>query len=244
MMHVDWIFLSLSCLVTFALLLVMVRWIGSTQLTQLTFFNWVAGASMGNIAANMLVTTDKGAWLSNCYALVLFTLLSIVSAFIALKSRSFRRVSNGEPMVLIHKGVILRENLRRSKVNLDVLMMLLREKGYFAYNDIEFGILEPTGNLSILPSTASQSVSKQDLVSGVDMSDKGQGPYVELVIDGEIDEDKLKATGHTHDWLTETVRKRGAKNLADVMFLAVNEQGEVIVDLGRRTVETEDEHLV
>jgi uncharacterized membrane protein YcaP (DUF421 family) len=243
-MHISWLFLTLSTITTFAILLMMVRWIGSTQLTQLTFFNWVAGASMGNVAANMLSTTDMKIWISNCYSLVVFTAASIVAANLALKSRGFRGVTTGEPIVLVHKGVILRENLRKTKVNLDVLMMLLREKGYFSYNDIEFAILEPTGNLSILPTPASQSVSKVDLVKGPDLSEKGQGPYVEIVVDGEIDEDKLKSTGHTREWLLDRIRDLGADGLEDVTYLAINEQGEIISDFNRQKAPSKEDPTV
>ncbi|MBX5436076.1 MAG: DUF421 domain-containing protein [Alicyclobacillaceae bacterium] len=230
----SWLVLTLNTLVTFALLLVLVRWIGSTQLTQLTYFNWVAGASMGNIAADMMAARSWRDWTSAGLTLVVFTAAAILAAYIALKSRSFRRVSTGEPVVLIHKGALVRENLRRTKVNLDVLMMLLREKGYFAYDEIEYGILEPTGNLSILPVQAAQSVSKRDLVEGPDLCPEGQGPYVEIVVDGEVDRDKLRSTGRDEAWLEQEIRKRGGSGLADVMYLAVNAQGQVIIDLHRR----------
>jgi uncharacterized membrane protein YcaP (DUF421 family) len=243
-MHISWLFLTLSAITTFAILLLLVRWIGSTQLTQLTFFNWVAGASMGNVAANMLSTTDVKTWVGNCYSLIVFTAVSIAAANIALKSRTFRGVTTGEPIVLVHKGVILRENLRKTKVNLDVFMMLLREKGYFSYNDIEFAILEPTGNLSILPTPASQSVSKIDLVKGPDLSEQGQGPYVELVVDGEIDEDKLKSIGHTKQWLLDKIRELGAHGIEDVTYLAMNEQGEMISDLNRKKEPSDEEPTV
>lgn len=233
-MHIHWFFVTLSTLVTFALLLALVRWIGSTQLTQLTYFNWVAGASMGNMAANMMSTTDAGTWLTSGFSLIVFTLATVLAAFVALKSREFRRITNGEPVVLIHKGALLRENLRRTKVNLDVLMMMLREKGYFAYSDIEYGILEPTGNLSILPTQASQSASKEDLVRGPNLSPEGQGPYIEIVIDGAVDEDKLKSTGHDAAWLQRVLARHGIHDLADVLYLAVNAQGEVILDAHRR----------
>ena len=232
--HVSFVFITFSTLVTFSILLLMVRWIGSTQLTQLTFFNWVAGASMGNVAANMLTTSDRSTWVSNCYALILFSGISVLAAFIAIKSRQFRRVANGEPTVIIHKGAILRENLRRTQVNLDVLMMLLREKGYFSYSDIEFAILEPTGNLSILPTPQSQSVSKADLVAGPDLSERGQGPYIELIVDGEVDEDKMNETGHTRKWLMDEVIKHGGKSIEDVTYLAVNGEDEIVIDMHRR----------
>ena len=230
-MHVHWLFMTISTILTFALLLVLVRWIGSTQLTQLTFFNWVAGASMGNIAANMIDADNTSDFFANSYALIVFTASTIVAAFVALKSRRFRRVTNGEPIVLIHKGDILRENLRKTKINVDVLMMMLREKGYFAYSDIEFGILEPTGNLSILPTPESQSASKLDLAQGPDLSDKGQGPYVELIVDGELDRDKLSSAHRDEVWVAARAKSYGAKGIEDVLYFAVNKEGEVIVDL-------------
>lgn len=232
-MDIPWVFITSSTIVTFIILLIFVRWIGSTQLTQLTFFNWVAGASMGNLAANMMAATDLQSWISSSYSLFLFTFSTIAAAYIALKSRWFRRVANGEPIVLIHKGILLRENLRKTKVNLDVLFMMLREKGYFSYSEIEYGILEPTGNLSILPIQEAQSVSKADLIKGPDLSGKGQGPFIELVVDGEIDQDKMRSTGHDEKWLKEQIRKHGGRGLKDVMFLAVNQEGEIIIDLHR-----------
>lgn len=234
MLHIHWIFIGLSTFVTFAVLLGLVRFIGSTQLTQLTYFNWVAGAAMGNMAANMMTTTNPRDWVSSCFSLVLFAVAAVIAAFIALKSRHFRRITNGEPVVLIHKGAILRKNLRKAKVNLDVLVMMLREKGYFAYGEIEYGILEPTGNLSILPTQSSQSASKEDLVKGPDLSDRGQGPFIEIVIDGEVDEDKLRSTDRNDVWLNRVLSDHRIDSLQDVMYLAVNAQGDVILDAHRR----------
>lgn len=233
-LHIPWLYLTLSSIVTFALLLLMARWIGSTQLTQLTFFNWVAGASMGNIAANMIATPDTTVWLSNAYTLIAFTGCSVAAAYIALKSRAFRRVANGEPTVLIHKGKMLRENLAKTQVNVDVLMMMLREKGYFSYSDIEFAVLEPTGNLSILPTQASQSATKEDLAKGPDLSDKGQGPYVELVIDGDIDYSNLHDLGRDESWLRTQLDKLNVKSTDDVMYMGVNPEGDVIADVRKR----------
>lgn len=230
-MSIAWLSLTLSTVITFALLLLLARWIGSTQLTQLTFFNWVAGASMGNIAANMVDADTFQDWGSNAYALIVFTAVSVLATWIALKNRQFRRVANGEPVVLIHRGQLVRDNLRRAKVNIDVLMMLLREKGYFSYNDIDYAILEPTGNLSILPTVASQSASKEDLVRKPDLSGEGQGPYLEIVVDGDVDGDKLLESGHDDIWLEQQLQDLGVRDVKKVLYFAINKEGEVMFDL-------------
>ncbi|MCL6453623.1 MAG: DUF421 domain-containing protein [Alicyclobacillus sp.] len=230
----TWLFATAATLLTFVILLVLARWLGSTQLSQLTFFNWVAGAALGNLAANMMSTTSVRQWTFGLYTLALFTATAVVASAISLKNRTFRRVTNGEPVVLIHKGEIVRSNLARARMNVDLLTMLLREKGYFSYQDISYGILEPSGNLSILPLQETQSVSKADLAYGPDLSESGQGPYMELVVDGEVDHDKLRESGRDVEWLEREIRQRGGEGLADVMYLAVNVEGDVVADLSRR----------
>lgn len=230
----SWVFMTLTTISTFVLLLVLVRWIGSTQLSQLTFFNWVAGACMGNLGANMVTAHDLSHLASTSYELTLFAASTVVSAFIVLKNRRLRRLGNGEPVVLVHKGILLRQNLRQTKVNLDVLMMLLREKGYFSYAEIDYAILEPSGNLSILPSQESQSVSKKDLAYGPDLSSKGGGPFTEIVVDGEVDKENLQRLGYDEKWLMEKLLQVGAQSLADLTYLAVNEEGQIIADTHRQ----------
>jgi uncharacterized membrane protein YcaP (DUF421 family) len=232
--HIPWIFSSISTLATFAFLLILVRLIGSTQLTQLTFFNWVAGASMGNIAANMISATNVSAFVANGYTLVLFTLVSIAAAFVAVKNRLFRLAANGQPIVLIHQGNILRQNTRAAKLNIDVLLMMLREKGYFEYSMIEYAILEPTGNLSILPAQATQTVTKEDLVKGPDLSNEGQGPYTPVVIDGVVDKKRLAYRGLSMGWVQKKAKELGAKSVKDIVLLGVNKEGEIISDVHKQ----------
>lgn len=116
-------------------------------------------------------------------------------------------------------------------------MMLLREKGYFSYNDVDYAILEPTGNLSILPTVASQSASKQDLVKKPDLSDEGQGPYMEIVIDGDVDHDKLQESGHDETWLKQQLYDMGIRDVKKVLYFAINKEGEVMFDLKKEDLE-------
>jgi uncharacterized membrane protein YcaP (DUF421 family) len=199
---------------------------------------------MGNIAANMITSNTIRDWMISGYSLVVFTTAAILAAFFSLKSRSFRRVANGEPLVLIHKGIILRNNLAKSRVNLDVLMMLLREKGYFSYGDIDYAILEPTGNLSILPIPQFQTASKGDLAVGPDLDDKGGGPFIELIVDGELDFDKLREIKVKESWVLEQITKLGGEGLQDVTYFAMNHEGKVLADLNRRKNSRADENRI
>jgi uncharacterized membrane protein YcaP (DUF421 family) len=57
---------------------------------------------------------------------------------------------------------------------------------------------------------------------------------VEIIIDGEVDNDKLRSTGHDMEWLLEQVKRLGGESIEDVTYLAVNAEGEVIGDIHRK----------
>lgn len=150
-MGILWIYPLFTTLFTFPFLLLLVRWIGKTQISQSTYFNWVAGACMGNIGANIITSHKFQDILLNATELFLFAGITVLASFIALKSKKFRAVTSGLPLILVNDGKIIYENLKKSKVNKDLLKELLREQGHFDYEKIKWAILEPTGILSVLP---------------------------------------------------------------------------------------------
>lgn len=170
-MYTHWLFMSGVSVITFALLLALVRWIGETQISQATYFNWVAGACMGNISANMLSSNNVHGVIDSGMELVFFSAVTIIASVLSLKNRGFRKMTSGEPVVLIHHGEYIYKHLKQSKINLDLLKQMLREQGYFNYENIEYAILEPTGGLSVLPMDKKEEVD-QSTVSQKQNSNK------------------------------------------------------------------------
>ncbi|WP_258111323.1 YetF domain-containing protein [Alicyclobacillus sp. SP_1] len=259
-MHIPWFFLTLSTPVTYALLLLLARWIGSTQLTQVTFFNWVAGASMGNIAANMIVATTPAEWTVSGFTLILFTICSVAAAWLAMKSRAFRKTAGGQPLVLIHHGHILHSHLQKARLNLDDVLMLLREQGYFSLHDVQFAILEPSGNLSVLehitstdrvqggteqavarlaPPPAQSIKVRQEATGSAEValatkpSVRRGEPLLDLILDGQVDFAALERAGVTREWLEQEWMRNGAKFQDEILYFGIAPNGEPIVELKR-----------
>lgn len=149
-MSTVWLFGICSTILTFSLLLFLVRWIGKTQISNSTYFNWVAGACMGNISASIITSHNIQGFLLSATELIVFAGTTVLASLIALKSQTFRSVTSGLPIVLVSNGTIIYGNLKKSKVNKDLLKEMLREQGHFDYKKIRWAILEPTGILSVL----------------------------------------------------------------------------------------------
>lgn len=144
--------------VFFVWLVVLARLMGKRQIGQLTFFDYVAGITIGSIAGTT-VTMLAPVWVG-LTGLTTFSILTIVMAVATRASRSFARLVNGEPTAVVHQGQIVRDHLRKVGMTTSELASLLRQAEAFSLADVEFAILEPSGKLSVKKKSPSGSQSK------------------------------------------------------------------------------------
>ena len=90
-------------------------------------------------------------------------ILQVGLAFLCLKSPQVRKLLSGVPSIMIRNGRIVESELRRQRYAVDELLLQLREKGYTNPQDVEFAILEASGNLSVVPKASKRPVTPEDL---------------------------------------------------------------------------------
>src|SRR5690625_4986657 len=145
---------------SFLVLLIMTRLMGRKQISQLTFFNYITGIALGSIAANMASETNIH-FLNGLTSLVWWSLLTILVGYIGIKFPKARIALDGQPVVVIKKGKILEEKLKKLRLNIDDLTMLLRDQKVFSVKDVESAIFESNGKLSIMLKEEKHPVTKQ-----------------------------------------------------------------------------------
>ncbi len=143
-------------------------------------------------------------------------------SFINLKSRSFRKVMSGTPVVLIRKGKVFEEELERLRLNVDDLMEELRSNGSPDINEIEYAIFETNGSLSIIPKASARPATPKDF----DMNIAYKGLPFMLVCDGKVNDNALAAFEKDKQWLKKQLKAKGADSLKEVLFASVDESGE------------------
>jgi uncharacterized membrane protein YcaP (DUF421 family) len=81
------------------------------------------------------------------------TILSLNWAVVEISYRfkSFRRVMEGSPTILVHDGKILSENLKRERLTVDDLEAALRRNGLATIEEVRFAVLEDNGQISVIP---------------------------------------------------------------------------------------------
>ncbi|MFS0862072.1 DUF421 domain-containing protein [Fredinandcohnia sp. 179-A 10B2 NHS] len=186
-------------------------------------FSFALAVTIGSFIANMGFDTkiDFIEMLSAFLVLVLLFYLFMVLSF---RSRRLRKLLSGRPTVLIEKGKILDKNMQKIKFSIDDLNQYLREKNIFNINEVEYALLEVSGELSVLKKKQFQNICKQDMnlpYSTVSLP-------IELIMDGEIINKNIVGP-YNQKWIEVECKKRNLE-VKDVYYAVVNSHGSLFID--------------
>jgi len=218
---------SIRTLLGFIVLLVLTRLLGKKQLSQMTFFTYITGIALGNIAGEMVLSKEINV-IAGIVTMSIWAFLTILIERVSLKSAVIRVLFDGEPAIVIKKGIIQSKAMAISKLNMDDLTMLLREKDVFSVRDVDYAILEPNGKLSVLKKQEQESPTKKDLQ--VPVQERLYLP-TELIVDGNIVKRNLTELQLSREWLDEQLNKLGVHSVHDVFFAELQSDGTVYVDM-------------
>ncbi|MCF3944703.1 YetF domain-containing protein [Oceanobacillus alkalisoli] len=222
----ELVLILLRSIAAFLLLFLMARLMGKKQISQLTFFDYCVGITIGSIAATMSVDQNLKA-LNGLMSLFVWGLFPILLSYLGMKSNAFSNLTDGKPTILIENGEILDKNMRKSLMNLNELMLLLREKNVFKVSEVEMAVLETNGKLSILLKTDKQPVTASMLNIPVT---REHGPNI-LIMDGKVMKRSMEKLGFTVEWLQEEIKKQGAQHVSDVFLAQLDSTGQLYIDL-------------
>lgn len=203
-------------------LFIITRIIGRKQLSELDLFDYVTGITIGSIAAEL--ATDLEDPLQPFIALIIWSLISLALSLIGNKFNRSRKFINGEPIVIMKNGKLLRNNFSKCKLDLSEFLMLARQAGYFDLSEVDCAIAEYNGKISFLPVAENRPACPEDLNITVDKAKM----FSEVILDGEIIEDKLKTLGFDRTWLTGKLDEMKLPGHRDIFLALCSEDGELL----------------
>jgi uncharacterized membrane protein YcaP (DUF421 family) len=208
----------------FIILVGLARFIGRKLLAQMSYFDFTVTITIGTIAGSYVVQMVEGMWV--LIAPILLAVLAIGFDILHMKSIRLRKLTEGEPVILMQNGNIMNKNMNNLRYHIGNLEAQLRDKGIFDFNEVEYAILEPHGQLSVLKKAQHQPVTPT--VMNITVPNKGIS--VEIIKDGLVLEQNLHQLNLPYKWLTDELIKRNV-NEGDVFYAAVNTNKELYVSL-------------
>ncbi len=212
-----------SVLLYIAALLSM-RIMGKREVGQLQPFEVVVVIMIAELAA----TPMGGVGIPLLYGVLPMIALVVCHGLIntlMMRSQKVRDFFNGVPTVLMRKGALCEKQMRRTSMDMDELLQALRTAGYADPGEVDTVILEPGGQMSIIPKERYRPVTPADLNLHVGRG----GVALPLVMDGEIQQSNLRRTGLSERWVNKRIAGAGFQQVADVLLLSLNPQGEMLI---------------
>lgn len=212
--------------ISFFVLMLLIKLIGKQQIAQLTFFDYVLGITIGSIASTLSVQINEN-MTATIAGMIVWTGLAILLAQLGMRSLWLRKVLEGEATVVIENGRIMEENLRRIRIPTAELISELRTQGVFNISDVEYALFEPGGKISVQKKSPKQTVTAEDLK----LATQYKGLPANLIMDGVILTDALQALRLSKAWLQHQLNKQGIKDIGEVSLAQLDTSGNLFVDL-------------
>lgn len=217
----EFIIICLTSIFSYLTLFLLTKIMGHKQISQLDFFDYITGITIGSIAAEL--ATDLEAPWKSLVAMIIYAIATIMLSIIARKFPRTRKYLNGTSRILMNNGNIDKENLKKSKLDLNEFLVMCREQGYFDLSSIQTALFEYNGKLSILPVSSRRPTIPEDF----QLKPEQEILFAEVIMDGRILEKNLQSIGFDLNWLTKQLSQHGIGSPKDV-FLAVCDKNQNI----------------
>ncbi|MCL2564909.1 MAG: DUF421 domain-containing protein [Defluviitaleaceae bacterium] len=201
-------------------LFILARIMGKKQMSQLNFFDYVIGITIGSIASEYAVVRSVHA-AEGLTALVVVSLFSILFSYISVKSYRGRKILDGVPVVLIENGKLMEKSILKERLSINDLLEECRQKNIFDIANVEFAILETSGRLSILPKSQNRPLTPKDMK----IPTAYEGLCTNVVIDGKVIEKHLSAINLDINWLYTELSNQGVTDCSAVLLAYIDTMG-------------------
>lgn len=200
------------------------RYMMKRTINQLTAYDFTVVWILGAITVAPLLDGE----ISFTYIIVpLLTLFfwHYIIAIISLKSRRLSFFFNGKPAILIENGVIIRDNLKKQFINIDLLLSELRQKNIFDISEVKYGILEPNGHFSIIKQEKNRYITTTDL----NLTPKPMDLPLVVINDGKLFEENLRKLDLDKEWLMNNLSMYNIDNISAVYLCTIDSSKKMYV---------------
>ena len=193
-------------IVLYIFVLIVMRLMGKREIGQLQPFELAISIMIADLAS--LPMTETGVPISNGIIPILGLLvMHLVISMLNMKSTKIREIICGKPSILIFRGKIDEEVLKRERFTINELEERLRDNNIFNIGDVEYAVLETSGQVTVIPKPNKRPTTPEDF----NIEPKYEGIPYDLVVDGKVMYKNLEKIGKNYVWLQKQTEKFGIK---------------------------------
>lgn len=198
------------------------RVMGKRQIGQLQPFEFAVAVMISELAAIPLTEDGKDFYHSIIPIIVLLVFQLLIS-FMSIKGVRIREIICGRPSLLIRNGKILEKNMRKEMYTINDLLEQLRFYSIPSVRDVEYGILETNGQLSVLLKSNKRPVTPEDL----NINPPRECFDHDVIIDGKLIGRTLEKLNLKREWVDQQLKEHGITDYSHVFYAAIDNQNKL-----------------
>ena len=208
-------------IVLYILVLVVMRLMGKREIGQMQPFELAIAIMIADLASTPMA--DSGIPITNGIIPILGLLfMHLIISIMNLKSIKIREIICGKPAILIYRGKIDEEVLKRENFTINELQERLRGNNVANIGDVEYAILETSGQVNVIQKPEKRNVTPEDL----NLQPDYEGIPYDLVVDGKVMNKNLRLVGKNYNWLKKQVEKFGIKP-EEALVVTIDGKGQI-----------------
>lgn len=193
-------------IVLYIIVLVVMRLMGKREIGQLQPFELAISIMIADLAT--LPMAETGIPISNGIIPILGLLvMHLVISILNMKSTKAREIICGKPSILIFRGKIDQKVLKKERFTINELEERLRDNNIFNIGDVEYAVLETSGQVTVIPKPSKRPTIPEDF----NIEPQYEGIPYDLVVDGNVMYKNLEKLGKNYVWLQRQTEKFGIK---------------------------------
>lgn len=208
-------------IILYIIVLIVMRIMGKREIGQLQPFELAISIMIADLAS--VPMTEIGIPITNGIIPILGLLvMHLIISLLNIKSIKFREIMCGKPAILIYRGKIDEQVLRKERFTINELEERLRGNNIFHIGDVEYAILETSGQVTVIPKPEKRGTTPEDF----NITPEYEGIPYDLVIDGVVMTENLKKIGKDITWLRKEVSKFKIK-VEDALIVTMDGKGQI-----------------
>jgi len=220
----ELISVALRTILVLIILFVLTKIMGKKQLSQMNFYDYLTGITIGSIAADISLDLDRDL-IAGIISLSIYALSGILVTYLCLKNLTIRKILFGSPTILIDKGNLLIKNLKKEGIDINSLEEEARLNGFFELDKIDYAILETNGQISFLSNIKDSYVTNKDMKIKL----KENTLDINLIQDGEVIYKNLEIINKKISWLDKKIKEKGYNNYKEIFLFKYKNDNELTI---------------
>ncbi len=206
-------------IVLYAFIIFAIRLMGKRQISDMQPSELVVTMVISDIASLPMQNTSQPL-LSGVIPVLVLVAMEVAVSVLMMKSRRFRKLICGSPVVIIADGKLLQNNLKRLRLTVDDLIAQLRQQDVFSLGDVQYCIMETNGTLSVLEKPAKRVPNAGEC--GVEIPDNKLETVV--VSDGAIIDSSVNMLPNGENQV-RNILKKNQTDLKNVFIMTLDGSG-------------------